>query len=234
MSQTLSYFQKYLSIIFVFLSFSIQAQTLLRDIDTARIKQKSIRNFLKNQMGNGIVNFEDFRPSVNEQTDSSRFDSYKSHFCLQQAQDKAWKAYLTIHPAKVWNGKMVSYGFIYSPLQKSVIFSDDPYPGLEPREIFFIEFRFLSGLVHIPVCLCVTEINSIKHEISFSYVDGSPSDGSQTIRIENDGSKGISIIHSSIHKTRNILRDKIFYPIYHRKAISQVHRNIRKLINQGE
>jgi hypothetical protein len=216
--------------IFILIAISSQAQTHLTDADTNRIKQKSIRTYLKNQIELGMVNFEDFRPSVNEQTDSSRFNSYKSHFYLKQTPAAAWEAYLTIHPAKIWQGHVISYSFIYSPKHKSFIFSDDSYPGLETGQLFFIEMRLLFGIVKLPICLMVTQINTNKHEISFSYIESGPSKGSQSIRLENNIGNETNILHSSIHKTRHVLRDKIFYPFYHRKAIGEVHRNIRKLI----
>ena len=229
MNQSQSMLRIYILIIFVLITITNHAQTRLADIDTNRIKQRSIRTYLKNQIEKGIVNFEDFRPSVNEQTDSIQFNSYKSKFYLKQTPATAWKAYLTIHPAKIWQGKVISYGFIYSPNQKSIIFNDDSYPGLETGQVFFIEMRLLLGIVRVPICMVVTEINTVKHEISFSYIDSGPSKGSQSIRLENNNN-GTNIIHSSIHKTSHVLRDKIFYPIYHRKAISEVHRNIKKMI----
>lgn len=231
MNQNLPRSQIFFIIVFVLISFTCQSQTRLSDIDTTRIKQKSIRILLKNQIGKGLVNFEDFRPSVDEKTDSSQFEYYESHYFLPQTQATAWNAYLTIHPAKVWQSKVISYGFIYSPVQKSVIFSDDTYPGLEPGQLFFLEFRLISGLVRFPICLLVTQIDRIKHEISFSYIESGPSKGSQTIRLENAGSNETKIIHSSIHKPKTFIRDRIFYPIYHRKAVNEIHRNIRKLID---
>jgi hypothetical protein len=229
MNQSQSMLRIFQLVIFVLIFIASQAQTHLTDINLKRIKQKGIRTYLKNQMEIGMMNFEDFRPSVNEQTDSSQFNSYKSHFYLKQTPATAWKAYLTIHPAKIWQGKVISYGFIYSPNQKSVIFNDDSYPGLEIGQVFFIEMRLLFGIVRVPICMVVTEINTVKHEISFSYIDSGPSKGSQNIRLENNNN-GTNIIHSSIHKTSHVLRDKIFYPIYHRKAVGEVHRNIRKLM----
>jgi len=76
----------------------------------------------------------------------------------------------------------------------------------------------------------VTKIDESKHAITFSYVSSGPSKGSQTIRLIDDGKGGTEIIHSSIHQTENVLRDKTLYPIYHKKAIKEVHRNIRKLL----
>jgi len=213
-------------------SFSCQAQTRLSQIDLSKIEQKSIRNFLKQQQEKGMVYCEDFKPSVTAQTDSSQFDFNVHRFRLRQAQTTAWEAYLSAHPARVWQGRVVSCGLIYSPVSKRVIFPNDVYPGLEPGQIFFIEMRVLAGLIRFPVSFMVTRIDSIRHEISFSYLASGLSDGSQTIRLEDDKNGGTLIIHSSIHKTSNYLRDKTLYPIYHRKAIGEVHRNIRKLLKE--
>lgn len=230
MNQVLHSFRSYILIIFILTAFTTQAQTHLSDIDPSRIKQKSIRNFLKSQMDRGVVNFEDFKPSVDAQTDTSKFDSNIHHFQLQQTQATAWNAYLTSHPAKVWQGKIVSCGLIYSPNSKRIIFPDDKYPRLETGQLFFIEMRALCRLVKFPVCFMVTQIDEKYHAITFSYVSSGSSKGAQTIRLTDDGKGGTKIIHSSIHQTENILRDKTLYPIYHRKAIKEVHRNIKNIL----
>jgi hypothetical protein len=223
-------FQKFILITFILMTSVVQAQTRLSDIDNNRIRQKSIRNFLKTQIEKGIVNFEDFKPSVTTKTDTSQFDSNIHCFRLEQTLKVAWNAYLTAHPAQIWQGKVVSCGFIFSPVSKRIIFADDKYPGLEPCQIFFIEMRVLCGLAKFPVCFMVTKIDKIQHSITFSYVSSSPSKGSQTIRLIDNGKGGTEILHSSIHQTENVLRDKTLYPIYHRKAIKEVHRNIRELL----
>lgn len=207
-----------------------QAQTRLSDLDTGRIKQKSIRNFLTSQEESGIAHFEDFRPSVTTQTDTSQFDYNIHQFQLKHAPELAWNAYLTAHPAQIWQGKVVSCGLIYSPVNKRAIFPNDKYPGLETGQIFFIEMRVLCGLVKFPVCFMVTNIDESKQSITFSYVLSGSSKGSQTIRLIDNGKGGTEILHSSIHQTENAFRDKTLYPIYHKKAIKEVHRNIRKLL----
>lgn len=230
MNQACTCFQKYILITLILVTSAVQAQTRLSGIDNSRVKQKSIRNFLKGQMKTGIVYFEDFRPSVTAQTDTSQFDFNVHHFRLQQSPLLVWNTYITAHPAQIWQGKVVSCGFVYSPVSKRVIFADDKYPGLEPGQIFFIEMRVLFGLVKFPVCFMVTKIDENQHAITFSYVSSGSSKGAQTIRLVGDGKGETEIIHSSIHQTENVLRDKTLYPIYHRKAIQEVHHNIRNTI----
>jgi len=224
-------------LVFLLISSAGQAQTQLKDIDQNRIRQKSIRNFLKAQQKIGIVNFEDFKPSVDEQTDSSLFDSNVHYFSLQhgqsstrQARSAAWKTYLSTHPAQVWQGKVVSCGFVYSPQSKQAIFPDDPYPGLETGQVFFIEMRVFFGLVRFPVCFLVTQIDESRQAITFSYIASGPSKGAQKIQLTDNGNGETQIRHSSIHQTKNVIRDKTLYPIYHKKAIREVHQNIKNRI----
>jgi hypothetical protein len=201
-------------------------------LDASRIKQKRIRNFYKTQIEKGIVFFEDFQPSVTAQTDSSQFDYNIHRFSLNKKTTEAWNAYLEAHPAVIWKGKVVSFGFVYSPVSNNVIFASDPYPGLETGQVFFIEMRVLFKLVRFPVCFIVTQIDKNKKSITFSYVATGQSKGSQTIILSDDGKDGTKITHSSIHQTENWLRDKTLYPIYHLKAIGEVHRNIQKLLEK--
>ncbi|MDP3180228.1 MAG: hypothetical protein Q8M67_00240, partial [Bacteroidota bacterium] len=219
--------------LFILITGASQAQTRLIDLDTNRINQKSIRNFLKDQTRKEIIHFEDFQPSVTTQTDNSQFDSNSHHFSLQQTPAVAWNAYMTSHPANVWQGKVVSCGFIYSPVSKLAIFPDEHYPGLETGQIFFIEMRIIYGLVKFPVCFMVTKIDQNKQAITFSYVSSGSSKGAQTIRLIDNGKGGTEILHSSIHQTENALRDKTLYPIYHKKAIREVHRNKKKLLESN-
>ena len=220
---------RFLLLVFIVLiCFSLRAQTPLRAVDLSKIKQKSIGDFLKKQIEGGVIYFEDFQPSVTAQTDSACFDFNEHQFKLKQPRTEAWKAYLSAHPAKIWQGRIVSCGLIYLPRKKQVIFPEDAYPGLEVGQIFFVEMRLIFRLAKFPICFMVTRIDENKQTISFSYVASGSSKGAQTIQLIDNGNGETKIKHSSIHQTENVLRDKTLYPIYHRKAIGEVHKNIKK------
>jgi hypothetical protein len=233
MNRSYPFLRKFILIIFILISLVGQAQTRLSDIDISRIHQKSIRKFIKDQMERGIETFADFRPSVNGNIDSSRFDFYRHLFSLQQTPAKAWNTYKTAHPDKIWNGKVVSFGFIYSPKNDEIIFQKDAWPGLEPGQLFFLEFRVFCGLYRFPVCFMLTKIDEPTRTILLSYVASGSSTGYQSISLIDNGKGDTEIIHSTIHQPRNILRDKIFYPFYHKKAIGKVHRNIRRIMESN-
>jgi hypothetical protein len=231
MYQAFSRFHKYFLIILFPITIDGQAQTRLSDIDTSRIPQKTIRKFLKEQGKLGIDYFEDFRPSIDETTDASRYNFNCHHFHLRQAPVTAWQTLLTAQPTQIWQGQIVACGLVYSPVSQRVIFPGDHYPGLEPGQIFFIEMRILFGLVKFPVGFVVTQVDPVERTITFSYISSGPSKGAQTIRLMDDGKGGTEIRHSTIHKTGNVIRDRTLYPIYHRKAIGEVHRNIKRQLD---
>jgi len=223
-------------IFFLFFSFCFVSgfsQTKLNSLDLNQIKQKSIRKFIADLETQGVVYFEDLHPSVNSQTDSGKFDSNCHYFRNKHALQEVWNAYLTVHPASIWNGRIVSLGFIYSPRKGQIVFQEDKYDGLELGQVFFIEMRVFFGLVHFPVCFVVTGLNAKQHSISFSYIQEGLSKGAQTIKLIAKNASLTEIKHSSIHLTDNVLRDKTLYPIYHRKAISEVHRNIIRFLEQN-
>lgn len=219
-----------LSIFFCFCFSSGYSQTKISSLDISRIEQKSLRKFVNELETRGIIYFEDLHPSVDSRTDSSSFDSNCHYFRSKNAIGEVWNAYLNAHPAKIWNGHVVSLGFIYSPTEKRFIFQDDTYSGLGVGQIFFIEMRVFFGLVRFPVSFVVTTVSEKSHTISFSYISEGLSKGAQTIRLSLLGPELTEIVHSSIHQTANVLRDKTLYPIYHKKAIGEVHRNITKFI----
>ncbi len=222
--------RKLLRILPILVVFSSQAQTRLENIKPNCIEQKTIRKFLKRNIENGIANFDDFSPSVTAGTDTGQFDFSSLNFHLQTNLEIVWKTYLTAHPAKIWQSENVNFGFIYSTQRRCIILKNDNYPGLETGQIFFLEMRILLGLFKFPVCFTVTKIDQTKRTISFSYVISSSSKGSQTISFVDDGKDGTKIFHSSLHQTKNRLRDKTLYPIYHRRAIKTIHHNIEKIL----
>jgi hypothetical protein len=201
-------------------------------LDITRIKQKSVQKFIVDLETRGITYFEDLHPSVDDQTDSGKFDRNCHYFRNDHPVDEVWNAYKVAHPAEIWKGRIVSLGFIYSPVKKQIIYPEDEYPGLEPGQIFFIEMRVFFGMVHFPVSFVVTDVDQQKYSVSFSYIREGMSKGAQTIKLKEKELDRTEIEHSSIHQTENVLRDKTLYPIYHKKAIKEVHSNIRKMLGR--
>ncbi len=209
--------------------FTSHSESLIRQVDSSRIKQKSVLKLIE-KLNEKITDFSQFTPSVDEKTVTRDFDSNTHIFHNSNQIQDVWEDYLKQHPSKIWNGNTVSMGFIYSPDQK-IIYPDDKYYGIKEGQIYFIEMKVFFGIVKFPVSFMITRVDNQMHEIEFSYIEQGVSKGRQIIKLTEEGKKGTRIIHSSIHLTKNAFRDKTMYPIYHKKAISEVHRNIER--NRG-
>ncbi len=217
-------------VILIFNIVNVLAQPNLAEADLERIPQKTIVDFLVKQQAIGIVRFSEFQPSVTDTTDLSVFDTNCHRFRLNASPDEAWSYYLKSHPSEIWQGKVVSCGLIYSPISEKIIYTNDKYDGLEVGQLFIVQLKVFGGIAKFPVTFIVTKIDEKSKAITFSYIKSGESSGDQTIQLIDDGKGGTLIIHSSHHLTSNPLRDKTLYPIYHKKAISEVHLNIRNRI----
>lgn len=207
-------------------------QTPIRDFNPQKVGQKCIRKFISKQQKYGITCFEDFTPSVVSTTDTTEFDSNVHVFYSGHPLNETWEAYLKGHPSQIWQGRTVSCGMVYDPTNQQIIYTDNLFTGLKAGQLFFIEMKIFGGLIHFPVSFMVTGVDETRHEIRFSYVSSGSSKGAQVIRLIRSGNN-TQIIHSSIHQTMNKLRDRTLYPIYHQKAIRQVHHNVKKQILQS-
>jgi hypothetical protein len=209
-------------------------QQKLVDTDLSKIPQKSIVDFIVKQQAADVLLFNEFHPSVTDSTNLGEFDTNCHVFKLDASPNTAWSYYLKSHPSEVWNGKVVSCGLIYSPGSEKIIYTNDDYDGIEVGQLFIVQLKVFGGIAKFPVAFIVTKINDNDKSITFSYVRSGESAGDQTIRLVDDGNGGTRIIHSSHHLTSNPLRDKTLYPIYHKKAIAEVHRNIRNMIKNSK
>lgn len=208
--------------------FNLFGKNLMQQVDPSRIEQTSILKLIKKFDEKGIHDFSILQPSVDKTTDTRDFDSNTHIFHNSHQLEDVWNDYLKQHPSKIWNGKTVTMGFIYSPDLKRIIYSNDEYNGIKEGQIYFIQMKVLFGIIKFPVCFMITKVDNQRHEIEFSYVKQGATKGSQTIKLIEEGAKGTKIIHSSLHLTENAFRDKTMYPIYHKRAISEVHRNIER------
>lgn len=221
---------KFFTALFLLLSILGYSQKRFSEIDFTRISQQTILSFISAQEKMGFTQFDQLLPSVSDTTNICTYDSNCHHFKLKALPEEAWRYYLASHPSRVWNGKVVSCGLIYSPDSDAIIYANDPYDSLCVGQLFFIEMRVFGGLAKFPVCMMVTKIDNLNRTITFSYINSGESKGSQTIQLTENGRGGTKIIHSSYHLTSNPLRDKTLYPIYHKKAISEVHRNVKRIL----
>jgi hypothetical protein len=88
----------------------------------------------------------------------------------------------------------------------------------------------MKGLYNLAVGLQIIEIDSVNRTITYSYIKGGKSRGEQTIYFVPTKKGYTEIIHRTAFKGSSLFRDYYLYPWFHRIAINEFHRNMKKSI----
>ena len=90
------------------------SQVYLNDVQTDRIGQDKIQEFLVFQQENGIETFEEIKPSMQQNSNIKGYLIRENEYQVKRNLEDVWRHYLTTNPEKLWNGKRISFGFLFS------------------------------------------------------------------------------------------------------------------------
>jgi hypothetical protein len=212
---------------FLFLALSGFSQTSIDSIDLKRIPQRKIRNLLVHERNSQIRYLTDFRPSCENDQDTTGFSVMENTYLIKEKPEDVWNIYKTTSLVQAWSGKMISFGLLFSKWSDQILYCNDAaFACIDTGQVFFIDLRLLHGLFNLPVGVQVLKIDSLLQSITFSYLEGGKSSGIQTIRLFADGNGFTKIIHTSAFKSNSRFRDKHLYPFYHTKVLNEFHWNI--------
>ncbi|MFC2137641.1 hypothetical protein ACFLTE_05650 [Bacteroidota bacterium] len=203
----------------------------MSNIDLNRISQKKIRKFIISQKDQNITNFSGILSSCNKEKDLSGFFKREFAFIIKEDPDKVWNRYNTISPTESWNGRIISFGLLFSKSTGFIMYNDDDnFSGLDTGQVLYLNLKFLWGIYNLAVGLVIISIDNENKSITFSYLDEGKTEGLQTIHIATTKKGYSKIIYSAFYKSNSAFRDKFLYPYFHHKAIKEFHRNMKSII----
>jgi len=213
------------------------AQDAFTQIDMARIPQEKIRTLLEQQFKeSGFTQYNSaLQPTYHMGQNLKGYHYLESVYLFREAPEKVWKIYQMTSPAKSWNGSMVSFGLLISKWENSIMYRDDKYyAGIDTGQVFFVNLKIMKGLYNMAVGLEIVNIDSTRKSITFSYLKGGKSQGEQTIYFIPTKKGYTEIVHQTAFKGDSFIRDRYLYPYFHRIAINEFHRNMKKCIRQNK
>jgi hypothetical protein len=221
------------SLIFLFLFIPlslVSGQNTL--IDLSRIPQEKVRLLLEAHLAEtNLLDSYSSQPTYHKGQDLRGYHQLESAYLLKELPDKVWKTYQTTSPTESWNGNMVSFGVLISKSARSVLYRDDTYfSGIDTGQVFYVNLKIMKGLYNLAVGLQIIEIDSVNRTITYSYIKGGKSRGEQTIYFVPTKKGYTEIIHRTAFKGSSLFRDYYLYPWFHRIAINEFHRNMKKSI----
>ncbi len=212
-----------------------QSQNAAGRIDMNRIPQRKIRTLVNTQFSdNNIQYFKEIRSTYHKGQDLKGYHMLESVYYLKELPEKVWKTYQNTSPAESWNGSMISFGLLLSKSKNTVMYNNDTYySGIDTGQVFYVNLRIMKGLYNLAVGLEIISIDSTHKSITFSYVKGGKSQGEQTIFFRPTKKGYTEIIHETAFRSGSFIRDRYLYPYFHKIAINEFHRNMKRCMNES-
>jgi len=209
----------------------ILSQISLEEVDFKMIPQRRVRQYIEYQKQNNIDHFSELYPSCEKIKDLSEFSEHDKVYLVKRDIDDVWDAYIQASPVKTWDGRIVSFGIMYSRNNDKVVYRNNSYKGLEEGQIIYVNLKFFRGFYNLATAFEIVDIDDTEKIIQFSYIQGGKAQGIQTLRFVKTEDGFTKIYHHTDYKSDSHFRDRFIYVHFHKKCINQFHRNVKKLIN---
>ena len=221
----------YFFLFFFFLTvFQLEAQICLNDVEQDKISQGKVLEFIDYQQKNGIQTFEEIQPSVQPNTDLKGYFISENVYQVKKGVNEVWNKYLHVSPNKSWNGKKVSFGFLFSKKEDRLVYSDENISKIDTGMVVYLNLRLLVGLINIATAFEIIKIDKENKVIEFSYLTGNVSVGKQRIQFFETAKGNTEILHTSYYKRNNFPKNHFFYPYFHTRATNEFHRNLKRMM----
>lgn len=198
-------------------------------INFNRIRQEKVKKLLRD---NSILTKSDLSALQSfcyRDADGKQYYKHIKSFLINAHIETVWNAYTTISPEETWKGNMVSFGMMYSRKRNEISYHDDAYSGIEAGQIIFLNLNLFANLVHLAVGHEVTDVNKDEKTIKICYLQNGASTGTQLIQLKDKATQ-TEVIHETWYRSGSLFRDKILYPGFHEKGLTEFHVNVKRKV----
>jgi hypothetical protein len=224
-------------VIFLILLFSIafkaNSQTHLKDVDLTKINQKKLWEYIQLQQEDDIESFSDIKPSMDKNTDIHGFRVRENVYIIKRNINQVWKYYISTNPSKSWNGKKVSFGFLFSRAENRIVYNGDFVSKIDTGQIVYLNLKLLKGAKNLATAFEFITVNNVNRIIEFSYLKGNSSEGKQRVQFFETPKGYTRIVHTSYYKCNDVFKNYLFYAYFHSKITNEFHRNMKKLVRKN-
>lgn len=206
------------------------AQLQLNDIEIERISQPKVREFIQVQKENDIVAFSDIKPSLHPNASVEGYKIRENVYGYKQGVQQVWNHYVHTNPGDSWNGKKVTFGFLFAKKEKRLVYNNQFISEIDTGMVVYIHLKLMLGLKSLSTAFQFINIDRENRIIEFSYLKGQDSEGKQRIQFFGQPNGHTRIMHTSFYKTNSVVKNFFLYPFFHTRATNEFHRNMKKRI----
>jgi len=203
------------------------------EINFNRIKQEKVRNLLVDHGIKSLHDLSKLKSICYDNSDSKHYFKHIKSFLFPTDINSVWNAYKTANPQESRNGSMVSFGMMYSRKRNEIMYPGDAYLGIEEGQILFFNLNLFANVVNMAVGHEITGVNDIEKTIKICYLQNGASTGTQLIQLKEIEKGQTEVIHETWYRSGSIFRDKLLYPGFHTKGLTEFHSNVKKKIQEG-
>lgn len=203
-------------------------------IDFKRIKQEKVRVLL---LSNGLHSTDDFSKLESfcyDQADGKHYHKHVKSIVINEEIETVWNAYKTISPDETRKGSMVSFGLMYSRIQNEFMYVGETYRGIEPGQIIFLNLNLFANIVNLAVGHEITAVDDGQKAIKICYLQNGASTGTQLIQLKEKSEGRTEVTHEAWYRSGSFFRDKILYPIFHERGLTEFHENIKRKVEESK
>jgi len=203
-----------------------RAQSPEESVDLDRIPQRAVRELVLKEKVKTKKDFQQISTACYRVEDSAYYQTNLKTYVVRAKIGDVWEKYTHMSPKKAWTGRTVNFGFLFSKPENKFIYAENANDPIEVGSIIYVNLRLLKGIKNLGVAFEITRLDKESKTISFCYLEGGVSTGSQEIHFSDTGNGYTRISHLTHYRSHSAFRDKELYPLFHEKFVGEFHQNI--------
>lgn len=201
-------------------------------IDFTKIKQEKVKKLLQDNQLFSLEDLNALKSFCYNQADGKQYHRHIKSFVINADVETVWNGYKTISPQETRTGNMVSFGLMYSRSRNEIMYPGDEYKGIEVGQIIFLNLNLFVSIVNLAVGHEITGVNDQEKTIKICYLQNGASTGTQLIQLrkKNDTTE---VVHETWYRSGSLFRDKVLYPGFHERGLTEFHENVKTKIERN-
>lgn len=196
-------------------------------VDYMRIPHKKVRKLISQQKEYGINTFDDINTVCYNTLDSNNYRTFRKSQVIKQNINVVWDNLIHQSPSDEFDGRIVSFGLLYSKMHHNLLYKNEPNAGIEVGQILFFNLRVMRGIKNLAVALEVTNMDTEGKSVEYCYVDHGETRGTQRFSLRPTRDGYTEIIQVTKYRCKSRLRDRRLYSFFHERIVKELFNSIK-------